>query len=121
MGYRFEAGKRFVHKKSLKSFRDKVRTKTKRSRSGNIEEIIADLSPSLRGWFEYFKHAYKTTFNEVGLWRINPYDETVNWRAVCDRIASTVRREGRLLPYSIQKDNLSHLLIEWSVKAFSTL
>ena len=63
MGYRFEAGKRFVRKKSQKSFRDKVRVKTKRSRSGSIEEIIADLNLMLRGWFEYFKHAYKTTFN----------------------------------------------------------
>ena len=63
LGYRFEAGKRFVRKKSLKSFRDKVRAKTKRSRSGSINEIIADLNPMLRGWFEYFKHAYKTTFN----------------------------------------------------------
>jgi len=63
LGYRFEAGKRFVRKKSLKSFRDKVRAKTKRSRSGSINEIIADLNPMLRGWFEYFKHAYKSTFN----------------------------------------------------------
>lgn len=63
LGYRFEAGKRFVRKKSLKSFRDKVRAKTKRSRSGSINEIIADLNPMLRGWFEYFKHAYRTTFN----------------------------------------------------------
>ena len=63
LGYRFEAGKRFVRKKSLQSFRDKVRAKTKRSRSGSIEEIIADLNPMLMGWFEYFKHAYKTTFN----------------------------------------------------------
>jgi len=63
LGYRFEAGKRFVRKKSLKSFRDKVRAKTKRSRSGSINEIIEDLNPMLRGWFEYFKHAYKTTFN----------------------------------------------------------
>jgi RNA-directed DNA polymerase len=63
LGYRFEAGKRFVRKKSIKSFRDKVRAKTKRSRSGSINEIIADLNPMLRGWFEYFKHAYRTTFN----------------------------------------------------------
>jgi len=62
LGYRFEAGKRFVRKKSLKSFRDKVRAKTKRSRSGSINEIIAELNSMLRGWFEYFKHAYHTTF-----------------------------------------------------------
>ena len=62
LGYRFEKGKRFVRKKSLKSFRDKVRDKTKRSRSGSMSEIIADLNPMLKGWFGYFKHAYKSTF-----------------------------------------------------------
>ena len=62
LGYRFEAGKRFVRKKSIKSFRDKVRSKTKRNRPGSIKEIIADLNPMLRGWFEYFKHAYKSIF-----------------------------------------------------------
>jgi RNA-directed DNA polymerase len=43
-------------------FRDKVRAKTKCSRSGSINEIIAELNSMLRGWFEYFKHAYHTTF-----------------------------------------------------------
>jgi len=62
LGYRFEAGKRFVRDKSLKSFKDKVRAITKRSRSGSIKEIVAQLNPILKGWFAYFKHAYRTTF-----------------------------------------------------------
>ena len=43
-------------------FKDKVRAKTKRSRSDSISEIIAELNPMLRGWFEYFKHAHYSTF-----------------------------------------------------------
>ena len=31
LGYRFEAGKRWVRKKSLKALKDKIRNKTKRS------------------------------------------------------------------------------------------
>jgi len=62
LGYRFEAGKRFVRKKSLMSFKDKIRAKTKRSRPDSISEIIAELNPILRGWFNYFKHAHYTTF-----------------------------------------------------------
>ena len=62
LGYRFEAGRRYVRKKSLKSFRDKVRAKTKRSRSGSLKEIIEDLNPMLKGWFGYFKHANRYTF-----------------------------------------------------------
>ncbi len=62
LGYRFEAGRRFVRKKSIMNFKDKVRAKTKRSRSGSINEIIAELNPLLGGWFEYFKHAHYTIF-----------------------------------------------------------
>ena len=62
LGYRFEAGHKFVRDKSLKSFKDKVRAKTKRTRSGSIESIIEELNPMLRGWFNYFKHAYYSTF-----------------------------------------------------------
>jgi len=62
LGYRFEAGRRYVRKKSVKSFRDKVRAKTRRNRSGSLREIIDDLNPILRGWYGYFKHAHRTTF-----------------------------------------------------------
>jgi len=64
LGYRFETGRRFVRKKSLMSFRDKVRAKTKRNRPGSMEEIIEDLNPMLRGWFNYFKQAHRTTFKD---------------------------------------------------------
>jgi RNA-directed DNA polymerase len=46
-----------VRKKSLRAFKDKVRTRTIRSRGDSLERIIADLNPMLRGWFGYFKHA----------------------------------------------------------------
>jgi RNA-directed DNA polymerase len=57
LGYRFEAGRRLVRKKSLKAFKDKVRARTVRSRGDSLERIISDLNPMLRGWFGYFKHA----------------------------------------------------------------
>ena len=57
LGYRFEAGRRLVRKKSLRVFKDKVRTRTIRSRGDSLERIITDLNPMLRGWFGYFKHA----------------------------------------------------------------
>jgi RNA-directed DNA polymerase len=65
LGYRFEAGRRTVRKKSLKALRDKVRAKTGRSRGDSLECIIADLNPTLRGWFEYFKHAEVRTFGSI--------------------------------------------------------
>lgn len=65
LGYRFEAGRRWVRKKSLANLRQKVRDKTRRNRGDSLERIIADLNPMLRGWFQYFKHAYRTTFTEI--------------------------------------------------------
>ena len=57
LGYRFEAGRRLVRKKSLKALKDKVRARTLRSRGDSLGRIIHDLNPILRGWFGYFKHA----------------------------------------------------------------
>lgn len=65
LGYRFEAGKRWVRKKSLKALRERIRTKTKRTRGDSIEHIIESLNPMLRGWFGYFKHANPHVFKAV--------------------------------------------------------
>jgi RNA-directed DNA polymerase len=65
LGYRFEAGRRFVRDKSLRAFKDKVRQKTSRSRGDSLERIIADLNQLLRGWFGYFKHAGPGLFRRI--------------------------------------------------------
>jgi RNA-directed DNA polymerase len=65
LGYRFEAGRRFVRDKSLKAFKDKVREKTGRSRGDSLGRIIIDLNQLLRGWFEYFKHARPRLFRRL--------------------------------------------------------
>ena len=65
LGYRFEAGKRWVRKKSLQRFKDKVREKTRRSRGDSMRTIIEDLDPMIRGWWGYFKHAHRHTFSTL--------------------------------------------------------
>jgi RNA-directed DNA polymerase len=65
LGYRFEAGRRWVRKKSLDRLKDRVRGETRRARGDSLARVIDDLNPLLRGWFGYFKHAYPTTFIEV--------------------------------------------------------
>jgi RNA-directed DNA polymerase len=65
LGYRFEAGKRWVRRKSLQSLRDRVRQKTGRSRGDSLETVIADLNPTLMGWFGYFKHAESYVFKAL--------------------------------------------------------
>jgi RNA-directed DNA polymerase len=65
LGYRFEAGRRWVRKKSLTAFRDRIRMRTKRTRGDSLAKIVADLNPTLRGWFNYFKHAHPMTFKRL--------------------------------------------------------
>ncbi len=62
LGYRFEAGSRWVRKKSLQRFKQRIRDKTRRTRGESLARIIADLNPMLRGWFGYFKHAHPRLF-----------------------------------------------------------
>jgi RNA-directed DNA polymerase len=65
LGYRFEAGKRWVRKKSLAALKDKIRAKTPRTSGKSLQRVIDDLNPMLRGWFGYFKHAHRWTFAPI--------------------------------------------------------
>jgi len=70
LGYRFEKSgtRRYPRAKSLRKLRDMIRAKTKRKTGGSLRAIIGSLNPTLRGWFEYFKHSYKTTFPYLDGW-----------------------------------------------------
>ena len=62
LGYRFEAGRRYVRDKSLQRLKERIRNKTRRTRGESLASIVADLNPMLKGWFAYFKHAHERTF-----------------------------------------------------------
>ena len=68
LGYRFVGGKRFPRAKSLTKLKDTIRAKTKRTSGKCLRAIIQSLNPTLRGWFGYFKHTYKTTWLMSGNW-----------------------------------------------------
>lgn len=65
LGYRFESGRRWVRRKSINKLRDAIRQRTSRLRGAAIERVIADINPILKGWFGYFKHAHRNTFNTL--------------------------------------------------------
>lgn len=65
LGYRFEAGKRWVRKKSLKALKEKLRSKTGRTNGKSLRSLIEELNPILRGWFGYFKHAHRLEFERL--------------------------------------------------------
>lgn len=68
LGYHFERGTRWPRQKSLKKLKDNIRQKTRRSNGDSLAAIIANINPTLRGWFEYFKHSNKWTFAPVDGW-----------------------------------------------------
>ena len=68
LGYRFVAGRRWPRDRSLKTLRDTIRAKTKRTAGHSLPRIIADVNRTLRGWFEYFKHSHRTTFPREDGW-----------------------------------------------------
>ena len=62
LGYRFEAGRRLVRKKSVDKLKDAIRSKTRRTRGESLEVIVTDLNRTLRGWFSYFRQAHSRIF-----------------------------------------------------------
>jgi RNA-directed DNA polymerase len=65
LGYRFEAGKRWVRRKSLKALKVRIRAKTRRTCGESLRQVIGDLNPTLVGWFGYFKHANRYVFKVI--------------------------------------------------------
>jgi len=68
LGYHFERGYKWPRKKSLTKLKDTIRDKTRRNNGHSLEEIIGDLNETTRGWFEYFKHSHKATFESIDGW-----------------------------------------------------
>lgn len=62
LGYHFERSRdgqrihRWPRRKSLQRLRDVLREKTPRVNGRSLQNNIADVNRTLRGWFEYFKH-----------------------------------------------------------------
>jgi len=65
LGYRFEAGRRMVRRKSLDKLKDAIRQRTSRTSGLSLFDIVAALNPVLRGWYGYFKHAVSPTFAAI--------------------------------------------------------
>ena len=68
LGYRFIKHRRFPRKKSMMKFKESIRGKTKRTNGQSLQAVIVDVNRTLRGWFEYFKHSWYTTFPEIDGW-----------------------------------------------------
>lgn len=73
LGYHFATTRRgkltrWPRTKSLRKLKATLRPKTKRTNGRSLDCIIVDINRTLRGWFEYFKHSYRTTFASLDGW-----------------------------------------------------
>jgi len=72
LGYRFKRTRRrivpLVRPKSEQKLRDSIRRQTRRCNQYSMLEIIERINPILRGWFAYFKQAYRGQHIELDGW-----------------------------------------------------
>lgn len=68
LGYHFERGHRWPRKKSLDKFKEAIRQKTSRTRSGSMTQIVEEVNHSVRGWMTYFKHSIANIFPDLDGW-----------------------------------------------------
>jgi len=65
LGYHFELGQRWPRQKSLKKFKDALRAKTKRTNGQSLQAIIVNVNRRAGGWFGYFQHSHRYTFEPL--------------------------------------------------------
>jgi RNA-directed DNA polymerase len=83
LGYHFERGHRWPRQKSHDKFREIIRQKTGRLDPRPMPAIVANVNPTLRGWFGYFKHSVSNIFAREDQW-------------VRQRLRSMLRRRHKL-------------------------
>lgn len=81
LGYHFEAGVRTPRRKSLEKLKDAIREKTRRTCGHSMDAVVKDLNRTLRGWFEYFKHAHRFTFQRIDRFVRTRLRSICRWRS----------------------------------------
>jgi len=104
LGYHYEryrngSGKKWPRKKSMLKLRQTIREKTGRLRSDNLETIIAEINPTLKGWYAYFRHSIPSAMAGVDGW-------------VRGRLRSVVRRRRGRRGLSKGREN-AELTNQW--------
>jgi RNA-directed DNA polymerase len=80
LGYHFERGRKWPRQKSLMKLRERVREKTSRLDGRCLEEIVADVNRTLRGWYGYFQHSQANVFARVDGYVRRRLRSLLQWR-----------------------------------------
>lgn len=73
LGYRIQRTRKerlrwWPRPKSMTKLKDQLRVETRRANGRSLQEIIRRINLKLRGWFEYFKHSIRPTFETLDGW-----------------------------------------------------
>lgn len=68
LGYHFERGRKWPRKRSVKKLRDRLRPRLKRTSGESLRSVVEGINPTLRGWFEYFKHSRRWVHAQLDGW-----------------------------------------------------
>ncbi len=101
LGYHFERyqqgnGMKWPRCKSEQKLRATIRAKTGRMRSEGMSEIIAELNPTLRGWYAYFRYSLPTSLRAADGWIRRRLRTIQRWR--WGRKGSSQGRENVEMP-----------------------
>ena len=80
-------GNVIIAKENVERFKNSIKRITKRNRGISFEQVISELNPKLRGWFEYFKYT-----RSIGLFQ--KLDAWIRRKLRCFRIKQTKRKIG---------------------------
>jgi RNA-directed DNA polymerase len=85
-----------INPKKLRGFKEKIREMTPRNHGMNVEQMIRELNPVLRGWANYFRVATcQNTYRDLMGWirrrlRMKKMKEWKSWKS----LHKTLRRRG---------------------------
>lgn len=68
LGYHFQRSRQWPRRKSMDKIKDGIRATTRRNNGRSLDAIIATLNSKMRGWYGYFKHSNKYTFETLDKW-----------------------------------------------------
>jgi group II intron reverse transcriptase/maturase len=91
LGFRFRSFRLKIRERSLEKFKDRVRFVTRRQQGRNVEAVLHDLNPVIRGFANYFGVAEVfRTFRRLDKW--------IRMRIRCFRLQHKTRFANRRLP-----------------------
>lgn len=91
LGFRFRFNRLGISTKSIERFKGKVRVLTRRQQGRNVDAVLNDLNPVLRGWARYFGVAEVT-------YRLRKLDQWVRMRIRAFRLKRKCHNDNWRLP-----------------------